>query len=273
MEIIVVLFGMFLMFLIYVYAENNLLIMKRYILKKGQNPQRKLKIVQISDVHKKRIGKKIISRTRQAEADIILLTGDLVSRHETNFSYLEKMVEGLAKICPVYACIGNHEQDLPCEYMEQYRAIMKKYGVHLLENNTDIFEADSISIKIAGASLRHGIYKNPDGGYSNLESCTADDLVSDLGRKDGFTILLAHNPLCFEAYCGWGADFVFSGHIHGGSVRLPFLGGILSPERRFFPEYSKGVYRKKATTMVVSGGIGKPRIFNPPEIVCCEINF
>ena len=59
---------------------------------------------------------------------------------------------------------------------------------------------------------------------------------------DGYQILLAHNPLWAKAYADWGADLVFSGHVHGGIIRLPFFGGILSPERRFFPKYSAGVY-------------------------------
>lgn len=49
-------------------------------------------------------------------------------------------------------------------------------------------------------------------------------------------------------------------------VRLPFLGGVLSPERKFFPKYDKGLYEKDGTKMYVSGGIGKPRLCNPPEI-------
>lgn len=83
--------------------------------------------------------------------------------------------------------------------------------------------------------------------------------------------MLAHNPLCAKAYSQWGADIVFCGHIHGGAVRLPLLGGLLSPERKFLPEYSKGIYHIGKTEMIVSGGIGKPRLFNPPEIVFCEL--
>ena len=47
---------------------------------------------------------------------------------------------------------------------------------------------------------------------------------------------------------------------------LRVLGGVLSPERRFFPKYDKGLYEKDGTKMYVSGGIGKPRLCNPPEI-------
>ena len=82
----------------------------------------------------------------------------------------------------------------------------------------------------------------------------------------GCTILLAHNPLLLDTYAAWGADLVLCGHVHGGLIRLPLAGGLLSPERKFFPKYDKGLYEKAGTKMYVSGGIGKPRFWNPPEI-------
>lgn len=88
------------------------------------------------------------------------------------------------------------------------------------------------------------------------------------GQAPGCTVLLAHNPLLLDSYTGWGADLVLCGHVHGGLVRLPFLGGVLSPERKFFPKYDKGLYEKDGTKMYVSGGIGKPRLCNPPEDQC-----
>lgn len=259
----------FILFLIYVYAENKMLITKFYKIK-GVSDER-LRIVQISDVHKKRCERLICRKVKSLSPDVIFLTGDMVSRNETDLSYLEWLTAELAKICPVYACPGNHELDMPAEIYKQYREILKKNGVVYLENECSEFQHGKVKIRIAGAVLKYGIYRNPYGGYSGLESYTSEELREALGEKEGFTVLLAHNPLCFEAYCGWGADVVFSGHVHGGAIRLPVIGGLLSPERRFFPKYSKGVYKKGSTVMVVSGGIGKLRVFNPPEIVCCDM--
>jgi predicted MPP superfamily phosphohydrolase len=66
-------------------------------------------------------------------------------------------------------------------------------------------------------------------------------------------------------------DLVLSGHVHGGCVRLPLIGGVLSPERKFFPKYSLGKYTEKNTTMIVTSGLGKFRLFNPPEIVVIDL--
>ena len=49
---------------------------------------------------------------------------------------------------------------------------------------------------------------------------------------------------------------------------IPFTRiGLLSPERRFFPKYSKGVFEVGNMKLLVSGGLGKLRLFNPPEVV------
>ena len=73
---------------------------------------------------------------------------------------------------------------------------------------------------------------------------TAADVNELLGKADpkSFHLLLAHNPLFFSAYRRWGANLTLSGHVHGGMVRLPGVGGLLSPERRFFPQYDGGLY-------------------------------
>ena len=64
---------------------------------------------------------------------------------------------------------------------------------------------------------------------------------------------------------------VFSGHAHGGQIRLPFVGGLIAPDQGLLPEYTSGAYEKGNTVMVVSRGIGNSifplRINNRPELV------
>ena len=74
----------------------------------------------------------------------------------------------------------------------------------------------------------------------------------------------------------WGSDLIFAGHMHGGIIRLPFLGGVLSPERDYFPEYDGGKYELENSTMVVGRGLGNYtinlRIFNRPELMVVTLD-
>ena len=93
---------------------------------------------------------------------------------------------------------------------------------------------------------------------------------------EGYTILLAHNPNYFDVYADWGADLSLSGHIHGGMIRLPLIGGVLSPETLLFPKYDAGVFENGAAKMILSRGLGRGRmgirLFNPPEVVSITLH-
>ena len=42
-------------------------------------------------------------------------------------------------------------------------------------------------------------------------------------------------------------DLVFTGHAHGGQIRLPIIGGVIAPGQGIFPKYTKGIYKEKNT--------------------------
>lgn len=257
--------------ILYAAAENLLVFSTRHEGECG-----KLKVMQISDIHKKRgkkIQKKIIRCAEKEKPDVIFITGDLVSRTETDFLWAENLLKSLCLTAPVYMCMGNHEQSLPEKMQKEFFEAVKRTDVRLLVNEWSEITAHGEKYNVCGIEIPYTAYKK-NGGYSGLDDFTAADLTACAGEvKGGKTILLAHNPLFAESYAGWGADYTFSGHIHGGSVRI-FGKGILSPERKFFPEYAKGVYsiktkggNPKEMKLFVSAGIGKPRMFNPSEIV------
>ncbi len=53
-----------------------------------------------------------------------------------------------------------------------------------------------------------------------------------IGNRDpeAFQVLLAHNPSYMKEYLAWGADLILSGHLHGGMVRIPGIGGVIGPD-------------------------------------------
>ncbi len=251
----------------YALIENNLILRTAYDpLTVEETGFRVPRMVMVSDVHKRQFGKgqrRLIAAVRKTNPEYIILTGDLVSRTMTEFSDTEALLKGLAEIAPMLMVWGNHELDYSEAERDVLRRLLKKYNVRLLEN--EIIPLGDVHF--AGLTLEAENY-HQNYSFRNLKRCTAGDIQTLLGDCPAHTILLAHNPLFASAYAAWGADVVLSGHVHGGVVRLPILGGLLSPERRFFPAYAKGRYDLGDTILIVSGGLGKLRLFNPAEIRC-----
>jgi len=232
-----------------------------------------IKIAHISDLHKRRFGRnnrKLIKKIVSENPDIIFVTGDIVSRTQKNFDEVENLFRRLAENSKVYFIFGNHEQDLPENLKEKLIEISSASGVRLLRNSIETVGINGRKINIAGVEPESTVYKK-NGSYRNLDSFGINEIESLMGKcPEGKTFLLAHNPIFAYTYAEWGADYTFSGHIHGGAVRI-FGRGIFSPERKFFPKYSKGVYRVNRMKLCVSAGLGKLRLFNPPEIVFYEV--
>ena len=251
-------------FAVYAVIENRLILRVR-----REDLGGNIKAVHLSDLHKRRFGKdnsRLCKAVERESPDIIIFSGDLVSRTETKFSAIKRTLDSLCGIAPVYIIMGNHEESLPPEMQEEFLKCVSETDTVLLRNETVRTEIKGRNIAICGLRDNYEVYKK-DGGYRGLEEITTDSITSQLGKRpDGEVLLMAHNPFFGEAYAEWGADWVFSGHVHGGIVRI-FGKAMLSPERKFFPKNAKGVYSFGRTRLLVSAGLGKLRLFNAPEIV------
>lgn len=254
--------------MLHIVAENTLLLdIRREKLGKG------VKILHISDLHFRTFGKnnsRIVRAAEQEAPDLIFITGDLVSRDETDFTKAESLLNRLCDIAPVYMVCGNHEQSLPGAYRREFLEMVGRTKAEMLINRSCAVTVNGRELKICGVQQRYSTYKKNER-YRDLDDFTLTQMNRLMGeRPDGEVLLLAHNPKWGEVYSEWGADYTFSGHLHGGSVRL-FGVGILSPERKFFPRYSKGVYEIGEMKLLVSAGLGKLRAFDTPELVVYEI--
>ena len=71
------------------------------------------------------------------------------------------------------------------------------------------------------------------------------------------------------------ADLILSGHLHGGLVRCPGIGAVVTPQGFLFPKYSGEMRREGEQTIVVSRGLGSHtiniRLFNMPEVIAIEV--
>lgn len=276
--IIIVLLAVMAFFLAVMVADCNRFVIRKY--RCGiKNLKEKCRIVLLSDLHNKSFGEKnekLLRAVRRLSPDLILVAGDMyTSEKGGDIDTAAELLCALGARYPVYCGNGNHEQKTglyPERFGDMYRRFTEKIreaGVRHLVNEK-VYLPD-FNMDIYGLQIGQEYY----GKFQNarMEPSYLRELI---GKADGAktSVLIAHNPKYFEAYAAWGADLVVSGHIHGGLMRLPLLGGVISPSLRFFPKYDGGKYREGDSTLILGRGLGTHtlpiRIFNPGEVVVIE---
>ena len=237
------------------------------------------KFVVLADLHNKVYGKenaKLLKKIDDLHPEGILIAGDiLTAKPGISYDVALSLIKQLAQKYPIYYGMGNHETRLflyPEVYGDMgaaYEKDINACGIKLLRNEMVACED---GIRIHGLDMKRDYYKR-----FHKYPMDSDYLKDTLGNadKECFEILLAHNPDYFEEYAAWGADLVLSGHVHGGMMRLPMLGGVVSPAFRLFPKYDGGLFKLLSSTMILSRGLGMHtipiRIFNPGELVALKI--
>lgn len=231
------------------------------------------RIAQISDLHNEEFGGgngRLLSLLEEARPDVIVITGDLVDSRRTDVDVALEFARGAVEIAPVYYVTGNHESRIPEEFWLLERGL-EQLGVHVLRGEGALLTREGAALALMGVD-DPTFWKEDASRWPEL-------LEEELGklREEGrYSILLIHRPELFEACARAGMNLVFSGHAHGGQVRLPVVGGVIAPNQGFFPKYDGGLYTLGEARMVVSRGLGSSivplRVNNPPEIVLAELH-
>ncbi|HWT26437.1 MAG TPA: metallophosphoesterase, partial [Mobilitalea sp.] len=241
---------------------------------------------------------RLLDRIDKLAPDMIIVAGDMITKYQPSIpSSAYSLMEELVKKYPVYYAYGNHEQYLESlldkDYLtdknkrrnaadlekarqqnkllfatwSDYLERLKAMGVIFLDNTGYTITKNNSKLRISGVSIEHKYFEHFE--LPDMEKVYLSSLVEN--TDNAYQILIAHNPLYFKNYAEWGADLVLSGHLHGGIVRLPGIGGIVSPQVNFFPKYDSGSFTLNDTKMVVSRGLGTHsimlRMFNRPELV------
>ncbi|OPJ55859.1 metallophosphoesterase [Alkalithermobacter paradoxus] len=252
----------------FLYFNNNYIVTRKIDIHSRKTPLElnDFKIVQISDLHSKSFGKnqrKLINSVKNQKPNLIVLTGDMVDRRRYNEKPVIDLVKEVIKIAPTYYITGNHE--IWSGNFNQLQNKLTSIGVRVLRNEIEEIKIGNEKIYIMGLDYPHGSKDDKE-----IVENTLTKLHSNI-ENDKFKILLAHRPDLIDTYSIFPLDLVFSGHAHGGQIRLPFMGGVIAPHQGFLPKYTSGLYKKHNTQMVVSRGLGNSlspfRVFNFPEII------
>lgn len=227
-----------------------------------------LKLLHISDLHIERLTireRELLERVETLDPHLILLTGDYLNLSSVHDHQAQDEVRDLlAQLCersdgPIYAITGSPPVDLVGVIPEIFEDLPITW---LLDDVTD-FDLRGHAIRLVGLRC------------TRERSRDAPRLRRLLGGppKDVFTILLYHSPDLMPEAVELGVDLYLCGHTHGGQIRLPLFGALMTSSD-FWKRYEMGRYEEGGTTLYVSRGLGmeglgapRARFLAPPEVV------
>jgi predicted MPP superfamily phosphohydrolase len=227
----------------------------------------RVRIVQLSDLHVERTTSReraLIPLVNSLHPDLIVLTGDYL-----NLSFLDDLTA-----------------------MQDARALFGQlsapYGVFAISGSVDgamrmkaLFSESSVVVlsdKVAQVELPGG--KLAIIGVSDWDNAHDGEMVRSLAAgvpKSQYRLLLFHTPDQIQAAAQSGIDLYLAGHTHGGQVRLPVYGALVTSSV-FGKMYEAGRYQVRDTVLYVSRGIGmeggpapRVRFLAPPEVVVIDL--
>lgn len=246
-----------------------------------------IRIVSLSDLHDHTYGpvnRALLDSVQALRPDVIVIPGDFFTMHKKaqNRGIPDDSVRTLlllTKIAPVYYVFGNHEGRILTTENPQKEPLLKALdqarsaGVHILRNERTSLTIGEDRLEISGFEPDMAYYCK--GAHICLRDGYLEKKLGPVRDPSAVQILLAHPPAFFESYARTEAEIVFSGHTHGGLVRIPGIGSVFSPEFTLFPKYDRPEVTSDGTTMYVSKGLGTHtmhlRVFDPAEIVAADL--
>ena len=258
----------------FAHYQNNHIVVSEFDI--SHDKVDSLRIVQLSDLHGKQFGKdneELFEKVVELEPDLIVATGDMVSRSDKNLIEVVDFLAALNERAPAIYVFGNHEYGL--HSFEGFRQKLQERDIIVLENEIYSLNINGNTVNILGFEGRTQRVTNA----SRMSTGYVSRLFSELGKRSGLKIVLSHHPGNYaladdNSFNQYDFDLMFSGHAHGGQWNLPFVGGVFTPSEGFMPQYYRGFYDDR---LIVSAGLGNSRIplrlFNYPEIVVVNVSM
>ena len=214
-------------FLVATRIESSAVQLRRVEMKKEdfRVPFKKpLRVLHISDTHLynsaavKRLHK-ALDLALPHSPDIAVITGDfgIVPKNEHDYLLALSYFQLLSQAMPTFACLGNHDyQRKPKKFPPPGPSVLK----FLADANITLLQNESTSLIVNGQRIVIAGMEDYWKGRPNAQGCLP---LIDEPREDVHYLLLDHNPDHLLKLQDYDWDVAFSGHAHGGQIKIPFI--------------------------------------------------
>ncbi len=203
-----------------------------------------LTLLHLADFHYRRkdfeFADAVVELLDEVEVDICLMTGDYRYGHagpsDHVGDFISRFLSRLKVAHGTYAIMGNHDT-------HEVISTLPNIGVKILINEGVSLNINGVPVWIAGTD------------DSFMMQCS-DIQAACHGRGEGdFTIAMLHTPDEIAQAQAAGVHVYLCGHTHGGQIRLPFIGALVS-NAHCAREYTYGPWRVGNLFGLTSPGLG-----------------
>jgi predicted MPP superfamily phosphohydrolase len=213
-----------------------------------------LRIVQISDIHLVEYTEpwfleKMVAQINALHPDLVLITGDFVSRGPLALPHAWQAAGVCAEILSTlnapqrFAILGNHDVAVGAQHVIQP---LEAHGTPVLIDSYVQIQRGGYTLWLSGtddAGTRSPDLSLAIPAYVNLDEplillCHEPDFADRVIRHPRFPLV----------------DLMLSGHSHGGQIRLPLVGPLILPPMG--RKYVEGLFHFGHMQLYVNRGLG-----------------
>ncbi len=238
---------------------------------------RPVRLLHISDLHFRkgqRRKRAFLASCARTKPDLVVCTGDFVD----HAGGIDVAVDAVSELRPSIASLyvfGSHDYYAsrpgnPLKYLlgpskpkldparrlpwRDLAAGLKQLGWTQLLNRVTSLSIDGLGrVEVVGLDDPH---------------IRRDDIsVASQRRDDGFRLGIVHSPDAAPALAGLGYNLIVSGHTHGGQLRVPGFGALVTNTKHLPRKMARGLHRFNGAWLHVSAGLGTSA-FGPVRFAC-----
>ncbi|WP_199623301.1 metallophosphoesterase [Paenibacillus alkalitolerans] len=227
-----------------------------------------MRVLHLSDMHLENISispGRLYDLLKNEQIDLIALTGDFLDRKRTItklIPYLETLNRLNAKY-GMYAVFGNHDYVLRRKNFARLRKVLNDHGCKTLQNENETIRVGGVSVNLIGID-----------DHSTKRS---DLAASYTGVRDGYNLVLTHDPNVVLDMGRYSFDYLLSGHFHGGQICWPKPYHLIKMGKLVRLNMVKGLHYHNGKPFYISEGLGQTgvniRVGSRPEITLHELSL